>query len=56
MTRQGYNEWKDQGSKDIMKRIQEKIREILETHEVTPLAEKTKVELGSIKKGSRELT
>jgi trimethylamine--corrinoid protein Co-methyltransferase len=45
-----YETWEKQGSKAIDKVAREKVREILATHEVTPLAEDVEKEIGHILK------
>lgn len=57
MARQKYDTWEKEGGKSMSDRVQEKIRHILETHKVPPLADSTLTELGRLKKeGERELT
>lgn len=57
LTRQTYDEWKTQGSKDTAQRIQEKLRQILDTHVVPALPDRTVAALDKIKrKGEAELT
>ena len=57
MARQKYDTWEKEGGKSMSDRVQEKIRHILETHRVPPLADSTLTELGRLKKeGERELT
>jgi len=57
MTRQTFDEWANEGQKTMGDRIQEKIRTILETHEVPPLSDSVLEELEHIKKeGEKELT
>jgi trimethylamine--corrinoid protein Co-methyltransferase len=41
LTRQDYTTWREQGSKDITQRIRERIREIVESHTIAPLADDT---------------
>ena len=57
LTRQPRDVWREQGSKDMSQRIQEKVRNIVETHQVPPLPDKTLSELERIKiDGEKELT
>jgi trimethylamine--corrinoid protein Co-methyltransferase len=57
MTRLGFDEWQSQGAKDTATRIQEKLKDIVEHHEVAPLPDKILSALDSIKrKGESELT
>jgi len=56
MTRQRYNDWQAQGAKDMAQRVQAKIKEILDTHEVVPLPDKVLSSLNKIKQaGNKEL-
>jgi trimethylamine--corrinoid protein Co-methyltransferase len=56
LTRQARDIWRQEGSKDISQRIQEKVRNIIETHKVPPLADKTLTELERMRiKGETEL-
>lgn len=55
-TRQTYNAWQGKGAKAADKRIQEKIRELVETHQPTPLPQKVLAALDRLKaKGEKEL-
>jgi len=57
LTRQPYETWKAEGSKDLSQRIQERLTDIVETHEVAPLADRVSNSLEKIKqKGEAELT
>ena len=57
LTRQPRDVWRQQGSKDMSQRIQEKVRKIIETHKVPSLPDKTLAELERMKiKGEKELT
>jgi trimethylamine--corrinoid protein Co-methyltransferase len=57
MTRTGFDEWHSSGAKDAATRIQEKLKDIVEHHEVAPLPDKTLSALDGIKrKGESELT
>ena len=40
LTRQPYETWKAEGSKDMEQRIQDRLKEIMETHTVAPLPDK----------------
>ncbi len=56
MTRSAYSDWQDQGAKDMATRIQERLEDILENHEVPALPAKTHAAVKSIrKKGEKEL-
>jgi trimethylamine--corrinoid protein Co-methyltransferase len=56
LTRQPYEEWKADGSKDMSQRIHERLTEIVETHEVAPLPDSVLNSLEKIKqKGEAEL-
>jgi trimethylamine--corrinoid protein Co-methyltransferase len=56
MTRVGIDEWQSQGAKDTAARIQEKLKLILEGHQVPPLSDKILAAIDSIKrKGEDEL-
>jgi trimethylamine--corrinoid protein Co-methyltransferase len=57
MTRQPYDIWCQNGSKDMSVRVQEKVKKILETHKVPALPDKTIAALERLKrKGEKELT
>ncbi len=56
MTRAAYEDWQEQGAKDMATRIQEKLADILENHEAPALPDKILSALKSIrKKGEKEL-
>jgi len=56
MVRSAYDEWQNQGSKDMATRIQEKLEDIIKNHQAPPLADKTLAALSEIKKkGEKEL-
>ena len=56
LTRQAYDDWEKDGSKDIYRRIQEKLEDIIENHHVPQLPDKTLAALERIKqKGEKEL-
>jgi trimethylamine--corrinoid protein Co-methyltransferase len=56
MTRQPYDIWRQNGSKDMSVRVQEKVRKILETHKVLALPDNTLAALEKLKrKGEQEL-
>jgi trimethylamine---corrinoid protein Co-methyltransferase len=56
LTRQNYETWKAEGGKDMSQRIQDRIKEILETHTVKPLSNNTLSALEKIKQnGEAEL-
>jgi trimethylamine--corrinoid protein Co-methyltransferase len=55
-TRQHYNAWVKEGSKDTARRVQEEVRRLVETHKPEPLPDKVLATLSSIKaKGEKEL-
>jgi trimethylamine--corrinoid protein Co-methyltransferase len=57
MSRQAYGTWRRQGSKDMSVRVREKVKEILETHKVPALPDKTLSALAKLKlHGEKELT
>ncbi len=57
MSRQPYETWRQEGSKDMSRRVQEKVKAILDTHKVAPLPDKTLAALEKLKlDGERELT
>jgi trimethylamine--corrinoid protein Co-methyltransferase len=57
MSRQAYGTWRQQGSKDMSVRVREKVKEILQTHKVPALPDKTLSALAKLKlDGEKELT
>jgi trimethylamine:corrinoid methyltransferase-like protein len=51
-----YEDWKNQGAKDMATRIQEKLEDIVKNHEAPALPDKTLSALKSIRqKGEKEL-
>jgi trimethylamine--corrinoid protein Co-methyltransferase len=57
LTRQHYETWQSQGSKDMSTRVKDRVKEILETHKVPSLPDKTLSALKKLKtKGEKELT
>ena len=57
LSRQPYGIWQQEGSKDMALRVQEKVKEILDTHKVPPLPDKTLSALEKLKiDGEKELT
>ena len=57
MTRVGFDEWQSQGALDTATRIQEKLKDIIEHHQVPALSDKTLAALDRIKQnGEKELT
>jgi trimethylamine--corrinoid protein Co-methyltransferase len=57
LTRQHYTNWEKDGAKDMFQRIQEKLKDIVENHQVPPLPDKTLAALQDIKlRGEKELT
>ena len=56
MTRSAYEDWQNQGAKDMATRIQEKLEDIVKNHEAPSLPDKTLAALKAIRqKGEREL-
>jgi trimethylamine--corrinoid protein Co-methyltransferase len=56
LTRQPYDIWREGGSKDMSQRVAERVIEILETHPVPPLPDKTLAALEKLKiSGEKEL-
>jgi trimethylamine--corrinoid protein Co-methyltransferase len=56
MSRQPYGVWQQEGAKDMAMRVQEKVKEILDTHEVPPLPGNTLSSLEKLKlDGEKEL-
>jgi trimethylamine--corrinoid protein Co-methyltransferase len=57
MSRQPYDSWQQEGSKDMGVRVQEKVKEILESHKAPPLPDNTLSALEKLKlDGEKELT
>ena len=57
LTRQPRDIWSREGSKDMSRRIREKVQRIIETHKAPPLPDKTLDALEKLKiKGDKELT
>jgi trimethylamine--corrinoid protein Co-methyltransferase len=57
MSRQPYDSWQKEGSKDMGMRVQEKVKEILESHQAPPLPDNTLSALEKLKlDGEKELT
>ena len=57
LTRQPYDIWSEGGAKDMSQRVAERVRNIIETHQVPPLPDKTLAALEKLKaKGEKELT
>ena len=57
MARQSFDQWVDDGRKTIGERIREKIRHILENHQVPQLDDSVLMELDRLKKkGEAELS
>jgi trimethylamine--corrinoid protein Co-methyltransferase len=57
MSRQPYETWRQEGSKDMSRRVQDKVKAILDTHKVPLLPDKTLAALEKLKlDGERELT
>ena len=55
-TRSAYEDWQNQGAKDMAARIQEKLEDIVKNHQAAPLPDKTLATLREIKqKGEKEL-
>jgi len=56
MVRSAYDEWQNQGAKDMAARIQDKLEEIVKNHRAPSLPDKTLAALNKIKqKGEKEL-
>jgi trimethylamine--corrinoid protein Co-methyltransferase len=56
LTRSAYEDWKNQGAKDMAARIQEKLEDIVKNHQAPSLPDKTLAALSEIKKkGEKEL-
>ncbi len=56
LTRESYDVWVDKGSKDMAQRVKERVKTILDTHEVAPLPHSTLATLKEMKrKGEAEL-
>ena len=56
MVRSAYDEWHNQGAKDMATRIQEKLEDIVKNHKAPPLPDKILASLAEIKnKGEKEL-
>jgi len=49
MTRQDYHTWQEGGGKDMATRVNEKVREISETHQIKPLPESTTAAIAELK-------
>ena len=57
MSRQPYGIWQQEGAKDMGMRVQEKVKEILDTHKIPPLPDNTLSALEKLKvDGEKELT
>ena len=57
LSRQPYGIWQQEGSKDMGVRVQEKVRNILDTHKIPPLPDSTLSVLEKLKLGGeKELT
>jgi trimethylamine--corrinoid protein Co-methyltransferase len=57
LTRQHYETWQSQGSKDMSTRVKDRVKEILESHKVPSLPDKTLSALKKMQtKGEKELT
>ena len=57
LTRQPYDIWSEAGAKDMSQRVAERVREILETHPVPQLPDKTLAALEKLRiKAAKELT
>ena len=56
MVRSAYDEWENQGAKDMAARIQDKLEDIVKNHQAPALSDKTLAALSDIKKkGEKEL-
>jgi trimethylamine--corrinoid protein Co-methyltransferase len=57
MTRMPYEQWKQQGAQDLSAVIQDRLKDILENHNVPPLPDKTLEAIKAIREtGEREMT
>jgi len=57
LNRQSYDAWRQQGAADMSMRVRARVKEILETHKVPSLPDKTLAVLGKLKRdGEKELT
>jgi trimethylamine--corrinoid protein Co-methyltransferase len=57
LERRGYDDWKAEGSKSMGQRVRERVLEIIETHQPSPLPDKTLQALAAIReKGAEELS
>jgi trimethylamine:corrinoid methyltransferase-like protein len=57
LTRQHYETWQSQGSKDMSARVKDRVKEILDTHQAPSLPDKILSALEKLKiKGEKELT
>lgn len=54
LTRQHYDVWQEAGAKDMGQRVQERVRELVEGHEVPPLPDKTVVALEELRRRGEE--
>jgi trimethylamine--corrinoid protein Co-methyltransferase len=55
LTRKSHTEWQKEGARDMAERVQEKLADILETHQVPPLPDRTLQALADIKaRGEKE--
>jgi trimethylamine--corrinoid protein Co-methyltransferase len=56
LTRQHYDVWRDAGAKDMAQRVADRVGELVESHEVTPLPDETLGALERLKqRGEEEL-
>lgn len=56
LARQSYDDWQQAGSKDMAQRVHEKVIELVESHEVPPLPDKTVAALEQLRRqGTEEL-
>jgi trimethylamine:corrinoid methyltransferase-like protein len=53
LTRQSYADWEKSGSKDMSRRIQERLKDIIEKHQVPSLPDKILAALDRIKQKGR---
>jgi trimethylamine--corrinoid protein Co-methyltransferase len=57
LTRRHYDLWREDGAKDMAQRVREKVKELVESHEIPPLPDKTVAALEELKRqGEKELT
>ena len=56
LARQSYDDWEAAGAKNMAQRVHERVVEIIESHQVIPLPDKTVAALAKLRqKGEEEL-